>query len=102
MGIIELLLLSIGLGMDAFAVSVCKGVSMKKMDWKKAIIMGLYFGGFQALMPVIGYFLGSAFESLITNIDHWIAFILLGIIGGIILVLLGIKILLEYLNIIKF
>ena len=102
MGIIELLLLSIGLGMDAFAVSVCKGVSMEKMDWKKAIIMGLYFGGFQALMPVIGYFLGSAFESLITNIDHWIAFILLGIIGGIILVLLGIKILLEYLNIIKF
>lgn len=102
MEIIELLLLSIGLGMDAFAVSVCKGVSMKKMDWKKAIIMGLYFGGFQALMPVIGYFLGSAFESLITNIDHWIAFILLGIIGGIILVLLGIKILLEYLNIIKF
>lgn len=87
--------------MDAFAVSVCKGVSMKKMDWKKAIIMGLYFGGFQALMPVIGYFLGSAFESLITNIDHWIAFILLGIIGGIILVLLGIKILLEHLNIIK-
>ena len=102
MEIIELLLLSIGLGMDAFAVSVCKGVSMKKMDWKKAIIMELYFGGFQALMPVIGYFLGSAFESLITNIDHWIAFILLGIIGGIILVLLGIKILLEYLNIIKF
>ena len=102
MEIIELLLLSIGLGMDAFAVSVCKGVSMKKMDWKKAIIMGLYFGGFQALMPVIGYFLGSAFESLITNIDHWIAFILLVIIGGIILVLLGIKILLEHLNIIKF
>ena len=82
MGIIELLLLSVGLGMDAFAVSVCKGISMKKMDWKKAIIIGLYFGGFQALMPVIGYFLGSAFESLITNIDHWITFILLGIIGG--------------------
>ena len=81
MGIIELLLLSVGLGMDAFAVSVCKGISMKKMDWKKAIIIGLYFGGFQALMPVIGYFLGSAFESLITNIDHWIAFILLSIIG---------------------
>ena len=102
MGIIELLLLSVGLGMDAFAISVCKGISMKKMNWKKAIIIGLYFGGFQALMPVIGYFLGSAFESLITNIDHWIAFILLGIIGGIILVLLGIKILLEHLNIIKF
>ena len=82
MGIIELLLLSVGLGMDAFAISVCKGISMKKMDWKKAIIIGLYFGGFQALMPVIGYFLGSAFESLITNIDHWIAFILLGCIGG--------------------
>ena len=82
MGVLELLLLSIGLGMDAFAVSVCKGISMKKMDWKKAIIIGLYFGGFQALMPVIGYYLGSAFESLITSIDHWIAFILLGIIGG--------------------
>ena len=82
MGVLELLLLSIGLGMDAFAVSVCKGISMKKMDWKKAIIIGLYFGGFQALMPVIGYYLGSAFENLITNVDHWIAFILLGIIGG--------------------
>lgn len=82
MGVLELLLLSIGLGMDAFAVSICKGISMKKMDWKKAIIIGLYFGGFQALMPVIGYYLGSAFEGLITNIDHWIAFILLGIIGG--------------------
>ena len=82
MGVLELVLLSIGLGMDAFAVSVCKGISMKKMNWKKAITIGLYFGGFQALMPVIGYYLGSAFESLITNIDHWIAFILLGIIGG--------------------
>ncbi len=82
MGILELLLLSIGLGMDAFAVSVCKGISMKKMNWKKAIIIGLYFGGFQALMPVIGYYLGSAFENLITSIDHWIAFMLLGIIGG--------------------
>lgn len=82
MGIVELILLSIGLGMDAFAVSICKGISMKKMDWKKAIIIGLYFGGFQALMPVIGYFLGSAFESIITNIDHWIAFVLLGIIGA--------------------
>ena len=82
MGVAELLLLSIGLAMDAFAVSVCKGISMKKMNWKKAIIIGLYFGGFQALMPTIGYFLGSAFQSLITSIDHWIAFILLGIIGG--------------------
>ena len=82
MGIFELLLLSIGLGMDAFAVSVCKGISMKKMDWKKACIVGLYFGGFQALMPVIGYFLGTSFQSIITNIDHWVAFVLLGIIGG--------------------
>lgn len=82
MGTIELLLLSVGLAMDAFAVSICKGISMKKMNWKKALIIGLYFGGFQALMPVIGYFLGTAFESIITNIDHWVAFILLGIIGG--------------------
>ena len=82
MGFIELLLLSIGLAMDAFAVSVCKGISMKKMNWKKACIIGLWFGGFQALMPTLGYFLGSAFENLVTNIDHWIAFILLGLIGG--------------------
>ena len=82
MGIIELILLSLGLGMDAFAVSVCKGISMKKMNWKKACIIGLYFGGFQAIMPVIGYFFGSSFESIITNIDHWIAFILLAIIGA--------------------
>ena len=68
--------------MDAFAVSVCKGISMKKMNWKKACIIGLYFGGFQAIMPVIGYFFGSSFESIITNIDHWIAFILLAIIGA--------------------
>lgn len=78
MGFIELLLLSIGLAMDAFAVSVCKGFSMKKMNWKKACIIGLWFGG----LPTLGYFLGSAFESLVTNIDHWIAFILLAIIGG--------------------
>ena len=82
MGILELLLLSIGLAMDAFAVSICKGISMRKMNWKKAIIIGLYFGGFQALMPTLGYFLGTAFQSLITSVDHWIAFVLLGIIGG--------------------
>ena len=82
MGIIELIFLSIGLGMDAFAVSICKGISMKKMNWKKAGIIGLYFGGFQAFMPIIGYVLGSSFESFITSIDHWIAFILLGIIGA--------------------
>lgn len=82
MGVLELLLLSIGLAMDAFAVSICKGISMRKMNWKKAIIIGLYFGGFQALMPTLGYFLGTAFQSLITSVDHWIAFVLLGIIGG--------------------
>ncbi len=82
MGTVELLLLSIGLAMDAFAVSICKGISMKKMNWKNACIIGLWFGGFQALMPTIGYFLGTTFESFVTSIDHWIAFILLSIIGG--------------------
>ena len=67
--------------MDAFAVSICKGLSMKKMNWKNAFLAGLYFGGFQALMPFIGYLLGVQFQSKITAIDHWIAFILLGIIG---------------------
>lgn len=81
MGILEILLISLGLAMDSFAVSVCKGLAMKKMNWKKAIIVGLYFGGFQALMPVIGYFLGVTFQELVVAIDHWIAFILLGIIG---------------------
>lgn len=81
MMILEVVLVAIGLAMDAFAVSVCKGLSMKKMNWKKAIIVGLYFGIFQALMPVIGYFLGTTFESLVTKIDHWIAFGLLAIIG---------------------
>lgn len=82
MGIIEIIILSISLAMDAFAVSVCKGLSMKKIDWKKAVIIGLYFGIFQAGMPIIGYFLGSFFEEAITSIDHWIAFILLAAIGG--------------------
>lgn len=81
MGILELILIAIGLGMDAFAVSICKGISMPKMNWKKATIIGLYFGIFQAVMPVIGYTLGKAFENLVTSIDHWIAFGLLLIIG---------------------
>ena len=81
MGAIEILLISIGLAMDAFAVSVCKGLAMKKMSWKKAIIIGLYFGIFQAVMPVLGYFLGTTFERFITNVDHWVAFILLVGIG---------------------
>lgn len=82
MGLVEIFLVSVALGMDAFAVSICKGLSLKKMCWKKATIIAIYFGGFQALMPVIGYFLGSAFEAIVESIDHWIAFVLLSIIGG--------------------
>lgn len=82
MGILEIALIGVGLAMDAFAVSVCKGLSMKKLEWKKAIIIALYFGFFQAIMPVIGYLLGSTFESIVTSIDHWIIFILLAVIGG--------------------
>lgn len=81
MGVIELVVLSMGLAMDAFAVSVCKGLSMKKMNWNKAIIIGLYFGFFQAFMPLIGYLLGIKFEDKITTIDHWVTFVLLGLIG---------------------
>ena len=81
MGLIELIILSIGLAMDAFAVAVCKGLSMQKMNWNKGLIIGAYFGIFQALMPVIGYLLGVNFQEKIQSIDHWIAFILLGIIG---------------------
>lgn len=82
MGIIEILLLGVGLSMDAFAVSICKGLSVSKLKVRHALIVGLYFGGFQALMPLIGYLLGSQFQSLITSIDHWIAFVLLLLIGG--------------------
>ena len=81
MGIIELIVLSIGLAMDAFAVSICKGLSMPRMKWKNAIIIGLYFGYFQALMPALGYLLGVNFQDRISNIDHWVAFILLAVIG---------------------
>ena len=80
--VIELFLLGVGLSMDAFAVSVCKGLGMKKLNKKQALIIGLYFGGFQALMPFVGWLLGSQFKKYITSIDHWIAFILLGFIGG--------------------
>ena len=81
MGIIELIILSVGLAMDAFAVAVCKGLAMAKMCWKKACIVGAYFGIFQAGMPLVGFLLGVSFQEKITNIDHWIAFILLGVIG---------------------
>ena len=82
MGFIELLLIAVGLSMDAFAVSVCKGLSVKKVGVKHAALAGLYFGGFQFLMPVIGYLLGFRFESVIESIDHWVAFVLLAFIGG--------------------
>lgn len=81
MSILEIVLISIGLGMDAFAVAVCKGLAMKKMNWKKAFIIAIYFGVFQALMPFIGYELGINFKNAIQSIDHWIAFILLSSIG---------------------
>lgn len=81
MGVIEIILIGVGLAMDAFAVSVCKGLSMKKINWKKAITVGLYFGIFQALMPIIGYLLGETFGDFVVKIDHWITFILLSIIG---------------------
>lgn len=81
MGIIELLLLAAGLSMDAFAVSVCKGLSVEKTEVKHMAIAGIWFGGFQALMPIIGYFLGSTFMKYISAFDHWVAFILLFLIG---------------------
>ena len=81
MGVIELFILAVGLSMDAFAVSVCKGLVMKKAPAKAMVVCGAWFGGFQALMPLIGYFLGSLFIDAISAIDHWIAFALLAIIG---------------------
>lgn len=79
---VELLLIGVGLAMDAFAVSICKGLAMRKVNKKQAVMIGLFFGGFQALMPLVGWLLGSQFESYITSIDHWIAFVLLAFIGG--------------------
>ena len=81
MSLSELFILAVGLSMDAFAVSVCKGLSMQKMNWRYALVIGLYFGGFQAGMPLIGYLLGMGFQSRIEAVDHWIAFLLLGFIG---------------------
>lgn len=82
MGTWELFVLAVGLSMDAFAVSICKGLSLGKIKVKHMCIAGMWFGGFQALMPLIGYFLGSLFADMITKYDHWIAFILLLFIGG--------------------
>ena len=81
MNFIELFLVSIGLAMDAFAVSVCKGLSMKKLYFSHMFIVGIYFGLFQGFMPMIGYFLGSVFEKIIISVDHWVAFVLLVLIG---------------------
>jgi putative Mn2+ efflux pump MntP len=81
MGIIELLLLAIGLSMDAFAVSICKGLATYQLKKRHMVITGLWFGGFQALMPLIGYFLGTAFEKYVMSVDHYIAFVLLAAIG---------------------
>ena len=82
MSIIELLLIGIGLSMDAFAVSVCKGLGMTKLNKKNAFLIALFFGGFQALMPWLGWFIGSRFQKYIEQFDHWIAFGLLAFIGG--------------------
>ncbi len=81
MDIFSLLAIAVGLSMDAFAVAVCKGLSVNKISAKHQLIVGLYFGGFQALMPLIGYYLGIQFEELIKSVDHWICFIFLALIG---------------------
>lgn len=82
MSFLDIFLIGVALSMDAFAVSICKGLSVKKAGVKHVLTVGVYFGGFQALMPMLGFLLGYKFESFITNIDHWIAFVLLAIIGG--------------------
>ena len=82
MGIIEILVIAVGVSMDAFAVSICKGLSVRKLRPSYPLTAALWFGGFQALMPLLGYFLGVSFGDLVGTVDHWIAFVLLGIIGG--------------------
>ena len=82
MQLLSLLIISVGLSMDAFAVSICKGLSICKVSPRNALSVALWFGGFQALMPVLGYFLGVSFADFVSTVDHWIAFVLLGIIGG--------------------
>ena len=82
MNLIEIVLLAISLSMDAFAVALCKGLALKKIDLKSCAIVGLWFGAFQGLMPLLGYLLGSTFADKINSIDHWVAFVLLALIGG--------------------
>lgn len=81
MSLFELFILAVGLSMDAMAVSICKGLSVSRVEKTHAFTVGLYFGGFQAMMPLMGYWLGRNFQTLVESVDHWIAFILLGIIG---------------------
>lgn len=81
MGIIELIIIAVGLAMDAFAVSIGKGLSLKKIKFNHFLSVALWFGGFQALMPLIGYLLGTTFTAIVRDFDHWVAFFLLGIIG---------------------
>lgn len=82
MGLWELFAIAVGLSMDAFAVSIGKGLTMPRIRWKHAAVTGLWFGAFQAVMPLLGYFLGATFSGYIQSVDHWIAFVLLGLIGG--------------------
>lgn len=82
MGIFEIFMIGVGLSMDAFAASICKGLNMRRLNVKNMLIIGLFFGGFQALMPLAGWILGKQFESYITSVDHWVAFALLVFIGG--------------------
>ena len=82
MGFLELFLIGVGLSMDAFAVAICQGLSMTKIKWGHALTVGLYFGGFQALMPLVGYFGGRFFADKITRYSHWVAFVLLVFIGA--------------------
>ena len=82
MSLIELFITAVALSMDAFAVAICKGLTLRERDVKKSLLTGTYFGGFQALMPVIGYILASSFKERIMSIDHWVAFVLLALIGA--------------------
>ena len=82
MGIFEIIMIGVGLSMDAFAAAICKGLNMRRLSGKNMLIIGIFFGGFQAGMPLLGWALGKNFESYITSVDHWIAFALLGFIGG--------------------
>lgn len=82
MGLFELVLVALGLSMDAFAVALCKGLGMKRLNWRNGLIIALFFGGFQAVMPFVGWLLGKQFAGYIVSVDHWIAFVLLSFIGG--------------------